>query len=108
MNTQLSEYAERARTAFNNISFSPEKRGASFLSEFEGILEYDLKQIENATDEQKEWYVKKFKQFFSEYLGAKSRCISSAITGGSNFIFGDLLNAESKSASVGGIDSTSL
>ena len=81
----LSEYAQRARNAHNNTSFSPEKRGEQMISDYEKQLSIDLDSITAATEQQQTDYLAKYKRLFSDYLAAKSRCISSMITGPSNF-----------------------
>jgi hypothetical protein len=81
----LAEYKERARTAHNWTSFDPEKRGKRMIEDYDNALTEDLKEIEKATEEEKERYIAGFKTRFSDWLSAKSRCASSAITGGSGF-----------------------
>jgi len=81
----LNEFKQAAIWAFNGTSFNPEKRGKNLIDEFEQILTNDLIKIDVATNEQKENYILKFKSLFSAWLGAKQRCISTMITGPSNF-----------------------
>lgn len=77
----LSEYTELARTAWNNTSFSPERIGAQTIADYSKELEDDLKQLgENPGN-----YAEKYKAHFAKWLSAQSRCMSSFITGGSNF-----------------------
>lgn len=86
--------AETARRAHYNVSFSPEKRGdqtvASYMAEMADLAAH----IEAAavTPEQQAIAQQLFDDLRAKYrakvlkwLGAKSRCISSAITGPANF-----------------------
>ena len=73
---------ELAYRACQHTSFSPEKRGESLMNELEGMLQEFLAQI---PEEFKEEYQVKFISLYSHWLSAKSRCISTMITGGSNF-----------------------
>lgn len=63
------------------ISFSPEKRATRFIKEYSELLEADLKLLGDNQGNYKEKFISKFK----EWMGAKSNCASSAITGGSGF-----------------------
>jgi hypothetical protein len=81
----LQEYKEQARRAFSMTSFDPEKRGDNLIRELEIGLNEDLNEIEKATTEEKDRYIKGFKDRFSSLVSAKSRCMSTMITGGSNF-----------------------
>ena len=85
MEANLNDMQQRAIWAYNWTSFNPEKRGKQLIEEFNGILLEDLKEIEAASEEQKNAYVSKFRSLFSAWIGAKSNCASSAITGGSGF-----------------------
>jgi len=81
----LEEFKQRAIWAHSGTSFDPEKRGQRLIYEFEEILNGDLQKISEATQEQKSKYIEKFKSLFSAWLGAKSNCISTMITGPANF-----------------------
>lgn len=85
MEANLNDMQQRAIWAYNWTSFNPEKRGKQLIEEFNGILLEDLKEIEAASEEQKNAYVSKFRSLFSSWIGAKSNCASSVITGGSGF-----------------------
>ena len=81
----LLEFNELARQAHSHTSFDPDKRGVSIIREYTNALEEDLTEIEGATKEAKERYIAGYKSKFSAWLQAKSRCMSSMITGPSNF-----------------------
>lgn len=83
----LQEFKQRAIDAHNWTSFSPEKRGASLIEEFSGVLEEDIEELKKVgvPEELIPGYVERFKRYFSSWIGAKSRCASSMITGPSNF-----------------------
>ena len=85
MNTTLEDLKARAIQAHYGTSFSPEVRGENLIREFTEVLLDDLKQIETASDEQKEAYISKFKALLSAWIGAKSNCISTMITGPARF-----------------------
>lgn len=83
-----------ARNAFLNISFSPEKRGEAFRQDYAQTLQADLEHFKGQAlkggtleilDEQFARYRDGYKRAFMAWLSAKSRCISSMITGPSNF-----------------------
>jgi hypothetical protein len=84
-NVSLNEYSQLAINAYRGTSFDPEKRGASIIKESEQELNEDLITIEKATQEEKERYISQYKKRLSDWLSAKSRCLSSMITGPSNF-----------------------
>jgi len=67
--------------AHSNTSFSPEKRANQYVAEYSEMLEEDLKELGDNQGNYKEKYISKF----SDWMSAKGRCISSMITGGSNF-----------------------
>lgn len=77
----LSSYWEQAYQAHSNVSFSPDRRANSIVKDYSEELDEDLKTL----GENKGNYEAKYKDKFSSWLGAKSRCISSMITGPSNF-----------------------
>ena len=77
----LGHLWELCYRAHSNISFSPNKRANSYVSEYSEMLEKDL----NALGTKQGNYKEKFIAKFSDWMSAKGRCISSMITGGSNF-----------------------
>lgn len=83
----LQEFKERAIQAYNWTSFSPERRGESTIKEAEAELESDIQELRKGgvSEESIQAFIEKFKSLFSSWLGAKSRCISSMITGPANF-----------------------
>lgn len=81
----LQEFLSISINAFRNTSFDPEKRGKQYLKESETALNEDLKEIEKATEEEKERYINGFKKHYSNWMNAKSRCFSVMITGAGNF-----------------------
>lgn len=80
----LSKFTEAARRAHYHTSFSPEKRGAQTVEIYSQELAEDLELIKSLGGNPTE-YQEKFERFFSAWLSAKSNCISSMITGPSNF-----------------------
>lgn len=83
----LEKFRSQAYAAHSNTSFSPGKRAESMVNDYSEELEADLQELRDggAGEEAVESYRIKYEQFFSSYLGAKSRCFSVMITGGSNF-----------------------
>lgn len=79
----LQHHLELATRAHNGTSFSPERRGASYVQEFGKQLADDLTKIEG--EENKAYYQKKYESLFVAWMSAKSRCISSMITGPAKF-----------------------
>jgi len=79
---QLSEFKELAYRAHTGTSFSPEKRRDDIISSSEQELNGDL---ETMPETEHAGYIAGYKKHLSAWLGAKSRCISTMITGGSNF-----------------------
>lgn len=79
----LQHHLQLAINAHRGTSFSPEQRGASYVKEFGEQLADDLTKIEG--EENKAHYQKKYEALFVAWMSAKSRCISTMITGGSNF-----------------------
>lgn len=80
-----------AQRAYYNISFSPEKRGQSEVSSYIEVMK-DLAAFIEGNTEDKELAQQVFdkirdgyKKRTIAYLSAKSRCISSVITGPANF-----------------------
>lgn len=71
-----------AYRASQGISFEPEKRGEQWMNDCENSLRHYLAQI---PEEMHATFEHKYVQLYGQWLGAMSRCISSMITGGSNF-----------------------
>jgi len=74
----LYEICERAHA---HTSFSPEKRAEGYVREYSKLLDEDLKELGENQGNYKEKFISKF----SRWMHAKGNCISSMITGGSNF-----------------------
>lgn len=83
----LQHLTQRAISAHNWTSFSPEKKGHSLIKEFSAELESDIVELEKlgCTTVEVTTYAAKFESLFTQWLGAKSRCASSMIAGPSNF-----------------------
>jgi len=71
-----------AYRAHSNISFSPEKRAYKIVANYEGQLNDDLK---NIPETERERYIEGYVKRLSSWLSAKSNCLSSMITGPTNF-----------------------
>lgn len=84
MNTEIKIEGlyEAAYRAYQHISFDPEKRAASTVKEYEAELNEDLKHIPEG---EKERYMEGYKKYLFLFLSAKSRTMSSMITGPANF-----------------------
>lgn len=78
----LEHLRESAVRAFRNTSFDPEGAGNLLINQQEIHL---INFLINVPEEHKVWVAEKYISLFSNYLSAKSRCVSSFITGGSNF-----------------------
>ena len=74
----LEHLRESARQAHSGTSFSPEKRADGIIRCYSEELEEDLKTMDG---NYKEKYIAKL----STWLGRKSSCMSTMITGGANF-----------------------
>ena len=74
----LYDLAYRAQTG---TSFSPEKRAYSIIVEYSNLLQKDLDLLGEHTGNYKEKFIK----HLSDWLVAKSNCISTMITGAANF-----------------------
>lgn len=79
---QLTELKEIAYRAYTGTSFSPEKRAADIIASSESELNADLGDMPEFEHPQ---YIANYKKHLTAWLGAKGRCISTMITGGSNF-----------------------
>lgn len=86
-NMLLQKFSEQARQAHYHTSFSPERRGESMVAEFSQQLQEDIAELEKAGIESSVIgdYQERYERLFSSWLGAKSRCISSMITGPARF-----------------------
>lgn len=92
MQADFRHLLQKAIDAHNGVSMFPEKRGESTILEFENSLNEDIKEIEESAAKYSvdpkdtiDRYAEKFERLFCEWLNAKSNCISSFITGPSNF-----------------------
>ena len=77
----LSDLYNLCYNAHRNTSFNPEKRAERLVKEYSKLLEEDLKLLGENQGNYKEKYISKF----SDWMNAKSRCISFMITGPANF-----------------------
>ena len=67
--------------AHRGTSFSPEKRATSTIIEFSELLKQDLSELGDKVGN----YKLKFIRFFTNWMNARTRCISTMIAGPSNF-----------------------
>ncbi len=83
----LSHLLAKAAMAYNNTSFSPQKRGESMINDYGQQLSEDMHELQVAGIDEPtiESYKARYVNLFSSYLAAKSRCISWMITGPANF-----------------------
>lgn len=83
----LEHLKERAIRAHNWTSFDPDKRGKQFIDTHTEFLNesVDALKILGATNEQIQRFKTDFEKKLSEWIGAKSRCMSSAIAGPARF-----------------------
>ncbi|MCH2194733.1 hypothetical protein [Kordia sp.] len=77
----LGDLYDLCYRAHQGTSFSPERRAIDYVKSYSKVLEEDLKLL----GEKQGNYKAKFIEKFSKWMSAKSRCISSMITGPSNF-----------------------
>lgn len=77
----LGDLWEQAYRAHAHTSFSPEVRADNLILSYSEELTNDLKELGEKANN----YESKYREYFQSWLSAKSRCISSMITGGSNF-----------------------
>lgn len=73
---------EAAYRAYQHISFDPEKRAAQTVKDYETELNEDLQSMPEAEQER---YTEGYKKYLFAFLSAKSRTMSSMITGPANF-----------------------
>lgn len=78
---KLSHLKDLCYRAHAHTSFRPEKRAEYYVKAYSEMLEEDLKKLGENTGN----YEAKFIERFSDWMHAKSRCISSMITGPANF-----------------------
>ena len=83
--TPLQHLLKAAINAHRGTSFSPEKRGEQLIKDYDEQLANDLEQIKEATAETKETYKSRYIKHLNAWLAAKSRIVSTMISGGSNF-----------------------
>lgn len=85
--TPILQHLERkAINAHNWLSFSPEVRGKQMIEDYSEELTADMEELRkdaNVSEESISDYKARYERFFSAYLGAKSNCFSTMITGGS-------------------------
>lgn len=80
----LEKFTSAAISAHRHTSFSPEKRGNTMVREYSEQLAADMAEVEKLGGDPAD-YRTRYEAKFSAWIGAKSRCISSMITGPSNF-----------------------
>ncbi len=80
--TTIENLYEAAYRAYSNISFDPEKRAAQTVKYYEEELDSDL---ESMPECERGRYADGYKKHLFAWLYAKSRCLSSMITGPANF-----------------------
>jgi hypothetical protein len=83
----LQHFQDRAISAHNWTSFSPEKRGEQMIKDYSGELASDIDELKGhgVSDESLTDYKARYERYFSSYLGAKGNTFSVMITGGGNF-----------------------
>lgn len=83
----LENYKQKAISAHNWTSFSPERRGEQMITDYGNELISDLAELsaQNISEESVLDYETRYKKFFSSYLGAKSNTFSAMITGPARF-----------------------
>lgn len=78
----LQDLRETARRAFNWSSFDADKRGDKAISDYQALLDEDLKEV---PQEEQERYVDNFHKYLLNWLSAQSRCANCMVTGPANF-----------------------
>lgn len=81
----LEHLKRQAIAAHNGTSFDPEKRGEQLIYEYETVLQHDLNEIADASEEVKETYKQRFIKYLNAWLCSKGRIVSPMISGPSNF-----------------------
>lgn len=74
-----------AKGAWYNLSFSPEKREASAIREFENYLRDYASQVEKIAPEEVPDFIKRFTAKATDYIGAHHNLASPMITGPARF-----------------------
>jgi hypothetical protein len=74
-----------AKGAWYGVSFSPEKRAATFVKEFEQELRKYAAEVEKVDSEKVEEFVKRYTDKAVNYVSTQSRKMSTMITGPANF-----------------------
>ena len=77
----LSKHWETIERAHAGISWDGDKRANSIVKDYSNELDEDLKELGESPGK----YAEKYERYFLDWIHAKSRCISTMITGGSNF-----------------------
>ena len=85
INNPLQDFKQRAIWAHNWTSFSPERSGEQMIQDYGTELTADIEELKskgideaNISD-----YTARYKRFFSSWIGAKSNCFNTMITGSS-------------------------
>ena len=81
-NIKIEGLYNAAYRAYSNISFDPEKRAAQTVKDYEAELNEDMESMPEAEQER---YTEGYKKHLFAFLSAKSRTLSSMITGPANF-----------------------
>jgi acylphosphatase len=83
-NCLLVAHLEKAKRAYNWVSHSPDRRGATCIKEHSEELAADLEFVaQHGGDVAR--YREKYEQYFLSWLSAQGNCFSVMITGGSGF-----------------------
>jgi hypothetical protein len=87
MNTSLEHLKESARRAHYWTSFVPDKRAEQTISEHQQQLDADIEELQGhaVPEDIISDYKTRFVSLFSQWLGKRSRCASTMITGSANF-----------------------
>lgn len=80
----LEKHLTLATRAHYGTSFSPEKRGQDYVKEYSEELEKDMQEVSTLAGEPED-YRQRYETLFTRWMSAKGNCISTMITGGSNF-----------------------
>lgn len=78
----IPDLYNKAYRAYQNLSFSPEKRAEQIVLDSEKELNEDLA---NIPEQEKQTYIDGYNKHLFAWLAAMSNCYSVMITGGSNF-----------------------
>jgi hypothetical protein len=82
---EIARVKKAAQYAWNWVSWSPEKRAASFVEQFTKDIEAFSAQVKEIDAGSVEDFAKRYTDKAVEYLNALSRTASSAVTGPANF-----------------------